>query len=217
MERTTKLPAPPAITCADVRPRPPGGRTFLDLLRVTASCVYPGGERSEPFLYDIVERRAPDAVVIVPTFRAEGTTWVVLRSAVRIPFSLRDPGLGNVWELPAGLVEGGESVEEAGARELLEEAGARLEPGALRRLGPPVVPAPGIIAEIQHFVVADLDPDALVPPEEDGSPLERNAHLVAVPLEVALRDLGAHGLVDAKTELGLRRLADALTLERRAP
>ena len=156
-------------------------------------------------------------MVIVPTFRADGTTWVVLRSAVRIPFSLRDPGLGNVWELPAGLVESGESIEEAGARELFEEAGASLAPSALRRLGPPVVPAPGIIAEIQHFVVADVDPEALVPPEEDGSPLERHAHVVAVPLEVALRDLGAHGLVDAKTELGLRRLADALALEPRAP
>jgi ADP-ribose pyrophosphatase len=217
LERTTKLPAPPAITCADARPRPPGGRTFLDLRRITASCAYPGGETSEPFLYDVVERRAPDAVVIVPTFRAEGTTWVVLRSAVRIPFSLRDPELGNVWELPAGLVEGGESVEEAGARELLEEAGAHVEPSALRRLGPPVVPAPGIIAEIQHFVVADIDPEALVPPEEDGSPLERHAHVVAVPLEVALRDLGAHGLVDAKTELALRRLADTIPPERRAP
>lgn len=210
MERLTKLPAPPAITCSDVKPRPEGGRAFLGLARVTARCDYPDGTRSEPFLYDVVTRDAIDAVVVVPIFHENGETFVVLRSALRVPLSLRDPVLGNVWELPAGLVEEGESPEEAGARELMEEVGARVTPSSLTRLGGPVTPAPGALAEIQHFVVAVIDPSALTAPEEDGSPLERNAALAALPLEVALRDLASHGVVDAKTELGLLRLRDRI-------
>ena len=189
---------------------------FLDLMRVTASCDYPDGSRSEPFLYDVVTRRAIDAVILVPTFDEDGATFVVLRSALRVPLALRDAAMGNVWELPAGLVEAGETPEEAGARELMEEVGAKVDAKHLVRLGAPVVPAPGALAEIQHFVIATVDPRALVSPTEDGSPLERNARLVAVPLAVALRDLAAHGLVDAKTELGLLRLRDHVAASKHA-
>lgn len=205
MERLTKLPAPPAITCSEVLPRPPGGRVFLGLSRVTARCDYPDGTRSEPFLYDVVTRDAIDAVIVVPTFCEDGETFVVLRSALRVPLSLREAGLGNLWELPAGLVEEGETPEVAGARELAEEVGAHVLARDLVRLGAPVTPAPGALAEVQYFVVATIDPIALTVPSEDGSPLERNAALVAVPLAAALRGLATHGLVDAKTELGLLR------------
>lgn len=182
----------------------------MGLSRVTARCDYPDGTRSEPFLYDVVTRDAIDAVVVVPTFREHGVTFVILRSALRVPLSLRDATLGNLWELPAGLVEEGETPEEAGARELLEEVGARVSSSSLVRLGAPVTPAPGALAEIQHFVVAEVEPSTLTAPEEDGSPLERNAALVALSLDAALRDLSAHGVVDAKTELGLLRLRDHL-------
>ncbi len=210
LERLTKLPAPPAITCSEVQPRPPGGRAFLGLARVTARCDYPDGTRSEPFLYDVVTRDAIDAVVVLPTFREDGKTFVILRSAIRVPMSLREATLGNLWELPAGLVEEGETPEEAGARELAEEVGAHVLARDLVRLGASVTPAPGAIAEVQHFVVAEIDPATLGVPTEDGSPLERNAALAAVPLDVALLGLATHGIVDAKTELGLLRLRDHL-------
>jgi ADP-ribose pyrophosphatase len=45
-------------------------------------------------------------------------------------------------------------------------------------------------------------------PSEDGSVLERNAAIVAVDLDDAL-NLARNGMIeDAKTELGLRRLAE---------
>ncbi len=209
MEHVRKLPAPPPIGLVDVSPRPPGGREFLGLERVTARCAYPDGSTSEPFLYDIVTRAALDAVVVVPTFRRGGERFVVLRSAHRVPLARREAALANLWELPAGLIEAGETPAEAGARELLEEIGASLAPRDLTPLGAPVVPAPGALAEVQHFLRAEIDPDATDAPEEDGSPLERHASLVAVPLGDALRELARHGLVDSKTELGLRRLAEA--------
>jgi ADP-ribose pyrophosphatase len=204
------LPAPPAVAVTEVRPRGEGGRIFLGLDRVQACCAFPNGTTSEPFLYDVVTRVAVDAVVILPTFRRNGVDFVVLRSALRVPMALRRPELGNLWELPAGLVEVGERPEEAAARELLEEVGAKLEPSALRPLGAPVTPAPAVIAEIQHFVRAEISPDEVGIPEEDGSPLERFAHVLALPLPTALDALARSGLIDAKTELGLRRLVDDL-------
>ena len=41
-----------------------------------------------------------------------------------------EPGLG-LWSLPAGYVDRGEVVEEAAAREVLEETGLRVEVGGL--------------------------------------------------------------------------------------
>lgn len=204
------LPAPPAVAVTEVRPRGEGGRIFLGLDRVHARCAFPDGTTSEPFLYDVVTREAVDAVVIVPTFRQRGVDYVVLRSALRVPMALRRPDLGNLWELPAGLIEVGERPEAAAARELSEEVGAKLAPSALRPLGAPVTAAPAVIAEIQHFVRAEISPSEVGIPEEDGSPLERGAHVVALPVATALEALARGGLVDAKTELGLRRLVDDL-------
>ncbi len=190
--------------------RPSSGPGFLSLRRIEACAAYPAGGTSEPFVYDVVLRSAMDAVVMAATFREGGVVYVLLRSAVRTPLALRDPGMASLWELPAGLVEQGEEPREAATRELLEELGARVDPEALRTLGPPTAPAPGMVAEVQHFFHAEIEQGALQAPTEDGSPLERNARIVALPLDGALEELGRHGLVDAKTELGLRRLVEAL-------
>lgn len=209
MEHVRKLPAPPPIGLVDVTPRPPGGREFLGLERVLARCAYPDGSTSEPFAYDIVTRQALDAVVLVPTFERDGERFVVLRSAHRVPLTRRDAALGNLWELPAGLIEPGETAAQAGARELAEEIGVSVAPADLTPLGAAVVPAPGALAEVQHFLRAEIAPLTQQVPEEDGSPLERHAHIVAIALRGLLGELARVGLVDSKTELGLRRLAEA--------
>ena len=190
--------------------RPGVGPGFLALRRVEARATYPTGETSEPFVYDVVERDAMDAVVMAATFREGEVVYVLLRSAMRPPLALRDPRTASLWELPAGLVERGEDPREAAARELLEELGATVDPGALHPLGPLAAPAPGMVAEVQYFFHAEIAHDQLQTPTEDGSPLERNAEIMALPLASALAELGRHGLVDSKTELGLRRLIEAL-------
>lgn len=182
---------------------------------------------SAPFTYDEVERRALDAVVIAAHFltadaAGEATRWVVLRSAQRPPVFLRDaarspcpePEDRSLWELPAGLVEPGESSPEglrlAAARELLEETGFSLSPAALLELGPSSFPCPGLIAERHFFFHAEVRPDERCQPPLDGSPLEAWGEVIAVPLEEALRAAGEGRLADAKTELALRRLVEVL-------
>lgn len=191
--------------------------------------------------YDEVDRRALDAVVILPHFelasevaselprqgsaltQGSGTEhWVVLRSAVRPPVTLRDPqrsplpesGGRGLWEAPAGLVEPDESSPEglrrAALRELLEETGFSPGDAALFELGPPAYPCPGVIAERHFFFRVRIDPDRQVAPPLDGSALEAAGEVIAVPLHVALAAARQGELADAKTELAVRRLSEEL-------
>ncbi len=179
--------------------------------RVDLVARFPGGEESAPFAYDIAVRAALDAVIVAAHFVEDGERHVFLRSAVRPPLALRSappPHDGLLWELPAGLVEPGESPRSAAARELHEELGFEVEPRSLLDLGPWTFPAPGFIAETHHFFHLDVGTGTRGAPLEDGSALEREAAIIAVPLAKALEHCRRGHLRDAKTELALRRLAE---------
>jgi ADP-ribose pyrophosphatase len=178
--------------------------------------VATGGAESAGFAYDIVERHAVDAAVIAAHFVRDGVRHVVLRSALRPPLALTTEGdreraeAGVLWELPAGLIEPGESPVAAAARELNEEIGAKLDESDLLPLGAAVMPAPAMIAERQYLFHAEIDEAALVPAAGDGSALERASVLAFVPLTEALSLARRGALPDAKTEIGLRRLTEVL-------
>jgi ADP-ribose diphosphatase len=218
------LPSLPTTTLSIDRDRSehaPRG-AYLTLRRLELRAQFPDGAVSEPFFYDLVMRKALDAVVIAPHFRDEsGARKVLLRSALRPPVAFRPrevwpvpekPTLGGLWEFPAGLVEPDERSEEGlrrcAVRELYEETGAEVSLEAMQPLGPSTFPAPGIIGERHFYFHVEIDPTALVPPVEDGSVLERQASLVTVTIEDALALVRAGELEDAKTEIALRRLAE---------
>jgi ADP-ribose diphosphatase len=207
------LPPPPAIAVAVAReaaaPSAKGG--FVDLRRLELVVTFPGGEKSAPFAYDIATRVALDAVVMVAHFTRQGVRHVFLRSAVRPALALRPlpPALsGCIWELPAGLVDPGETPREAAARELEEELGFSVAPEALYELGNVTVPAPGLIGELHIFFHVEVDPTRRAPPTEDGSALERGAAICTLPLKAALEHCRSGAILDAKTELALRRLSE---------
>jgi ADP-ribose pyrophosphatase len=208
------LPNPPGIALIVVRDRTPhasatGG--FLNLQRVDLVARYPDGTESELFPYDVGTRAALDAVVVAAHFEQGGMTHVYLRSAVRPPCALRSvpPAHdGNLWELPAGLVEPGEDPAATAARELGEELGFLVNSSALRTLGPWTFPAPGMIGERHIFYAVEVDPQARATPLEDGSALERAGAILTLSLEDALEHCRSGAILDAKTELALRRLAE---------
>lgn len=220
------LPPPPPVRLEMLEDLSPPDQGFLKLRRVKYRARGPDGRWSEPFVYDRVDRRALDAVVIVPHFVPSGRgvtreRYVYLRSAVRPPVEMRDaarsavpePEIRGLWEAPAGLVEPDEESPEGllrcAQRELEEEVGFSMPTTAFRELGPPTFPCPGVIAERHYFFHIEVDPAQRRAPSLDGSVLEEAGEVVAVPLREALRACRAGELADAKTELALRRLAEA--------
>ncbi len=218
------VPPLPLHTLEIVEDRAPrqDERGFVNLRRLKLVAVFADGRRSEPFTYDAADRSRLDAVVVVAHFRgASGERRVLLRSALRPPIALRPPEacpipepawLGNLWEVPAGLVEEDERSPEGlracAARELFEETGARAEVSAVHPLGPATFPSAGVIGERHFYFHVEIDPTRRETPPEDGSPLESGAVIVDVALDEAL-DLCRRGIIeDAKTEIGLRRLAE---------
>jgi ADP-ribose diphosphatase len=209
----TPLPPPPAISVAVAReeeaPSARGG--FVDLRRLELVVRFPSGEASAPFAYDVATRAALDAVVMAAHFTRAGVRHVFLRSAVRPPLALRSvpPVVPPcIWELPAGLVDPGETAREAAARELEEELGFTVASADLRDLGHPTAPTPGLIGELHIYFHVEVDPARRVPPTEDGSALERGASICALPVEAALEHCRRGAILDGKTELALRRLAE---------
>jgi ADP-ribose pyrophosphatase len=222
------LPAPPhfsILVLKDVSHEPGG---FLRRVSRRVCTVDLLGRQSRALTYDEVDRRALDAVVVVAHFEVAAPDraaqrYVVLRSAIRPPFALRsgerspqpEPENRGLWELPAGLVEpderGQTGLRAAAARELWEEAGFVVAPGALHELGPSSLPAPGVIAERHFYFHVEVDPATQQTPPLDGSPLEEAGTVIAVSLDGCLEAARRGRLADAKTELALRRLAEVIS------
>ncbi len=207
--RVPLLPAPPRVTLTRTDALPTDA-PFVSLsqhrLHVTVA-----GRQAGACVYTCIERRALDAAVICAYYTHQGARFVYLRSCVRPPLALRTAGAPEhavLWELPAGLVEAGESPVAAAARELAEELGFAVPEAALFALGPAVAPAPALIGERQFMFRVEVSPADRLPPRGDGSPLEAGGVVIAVALELALAACAAGEVADAKTELGLRRLAE---------
>ncbi|HHH28182.1 MAG TPA: NUDIX domain-containing protein [Polyangiaceae bacterium] len=219
------MPLPPLpkvefVEVEDLSPEEGGG--FLRLRRRRLTVRRPDGSESAPFLYDSVDRRALDAVVVAAHYLdGDGRRCVYLRSALRPPAALRPPecrpipekeALGSLWELPAGLVEADEcnadGLMRCAARELEEELGFDVAPPRLLGLGFATFPSAGVVGERHHFFHVEVAPDRRHQPSEDGSPLEADAIVVALPLDEALDLVRGGAIEDGKTEIGLRRLAE---------
>ena len=208
------LPPPPRIALTVVRDDTPAAKAtggFLNLERLVLVARYPDGSESAPFSYDIAVRASLDVAAVAAHFRAGGERHVFLRSSVRPPLALRKAPPrheGALWEIPAGLIDPGETAAEAGARELEEELGVRVHARELQELGAWTFPVSGMCAERHVLFHVEVDPEARTLPTEDGSALERGAAIISVPLADALAHCRDGGIRDAKTELALRRLAE---------
>ena len=199
---------------------PAGPQGFLRLLRRRLRVRLPDGSQSPPFVYDEIDRRAVDAVVLAAHFERDGERWVYLRSALRPPLWFRNPQSGRApaherapnWELPAGLIEPEEPGElgvlRAARRELLEELGFESSEADFRTLGPAGWPCPGVLGSKHFFLHIEVEPATRSEPVLDGSVLERFGRVLALPLSRAIEFCRSGAISDVQTELGLRRLAE---------
>jgi ADP-ribose pyrophosphatase len=198
---------------------------FLRLRRLRARNRHPDGSRSAVYPIDLVDRPTLDAVGVCAWARTERGVEVLTRRGLRPAAyfrhgkvtALAEPEYLLVEEIVAGVLEPGEvgldGLRRRGAEELEEEAGLRVDPGALRLLGGPFFTLPGIASEKIHLLEVEVRRPAVVdgpyeaPHGGDGSPLEEGALLEWRELGGALAACEAGAIEDAKTELAFRRLA----------
>jgi ADP-ribose pyrophosphatase len=150
------------------------GKVF-DLARIRFKL--PNGK--EP-VFEIVKHHG--AVTVLP-IDDQGNVWFIRQ------FRL---GAGQeLLELPAGLLEEGESAEHSAAREVQEEIG--MAAGRLQRLGEFYM-VPGYSTEkLEIYLATDLYPSVL--PTDEFELLEK----VVVPVAEALRMARAGEIKDGKT------------------
>jgi ADP-ribose pyrophosphatase len=97
----------------------------------------------------------PGSVVVLPVF-PDGRILLIrqYRHATR----------QYLWELVAGRIDAGESVQKAAARELMEETGYRAQ--RFRRFLE-MFPTPGFLEERMHILLAEKLTAGMAQPEED--------------------------------------------------
>jgi ADP-ribose pyrophosphatase len=182
------------------------------------------GTVSKPYTCDFVVRPVGiDAVVVVLHHRdADGCVHVLLRRGLRPALALGRPvsappmpdDATGPWtiEVVAGILEaddrGEHGIRRRAAIEAAEEAGFTIDPNDVAFLGAGTFPTPGSMPEKYWLVHVAVDPSAQHVAQGDGSPLEHHAETWWCALDQAIEDCVAGRIVDAKTELALRRLRD---------
>lgn len=199
---------------------------FLAIRRLRLRNRRPDGTRSDSYLCDFVVRPyGLDAIVVAVWHRdGAGAIQVLIRDGLRPALWFgRDPAettlpeptpRATLGELVAGIVEGEDrglaGLRARAAAEVLEEAGFAVDPGAVTLLGAGSFPSPGSMAEKFYFAAVEVDPATQQALAGDGSPMEEGATTRWLELDAAIAASVAGELEDGKTELGLRRLRDAL-------
>lgn len=200
---------------------------FLRLRRLTLRNTYSDGRVSEPYPCDVLSRRFVDAVAVVLYHRdSAGRIYVHYREATRPPLWLRREKQDEltyrdaapydlVGEIVAGVLEPGddgpEGVRRRGAVEAHEEAGYAVDPEQVVLLGQGgFFPSPGVTDEKVYLAAVEIDPSQRGRAHGDGSVMEEGTRMVTRELREAIAACRRGEIPDAKTELGLLRLADHL-------
>ena len=140
--------------------------------------------------HEVAVVRHPPSVVLVPM---KDDRHVILIRQYRAAVGR------ELWELPAGSLNPGETAEDAAARECEEEIG--LVPRRIQRIRG-LFPTPGFCdEELIFFLVSDLEPHAPDSPHRPDEDEDIHAQLFAIE---EARAMAARGdIIDLKTAYGL--------------
>jgi ADP-ribose pyrophosphatase len=202
-----------------------GDGGFLVLRRYRLRNRRPDGSTSQPYGCDFIDRPfGLDAVAVALFRRVGGAVEVLLRTALRPPIRLgRDGSIplpervggARLLEVVAGLIEAGDrgldGIRRRAAIEVAEEVGYTVSPEAILVLGASTFPLAGALPERLYLTAIEIPADTEArEPQGDGSPMEEGAEISWRPLPAAIAACVSGEIEDAKTEICLRRLADAL-------
>ena len=198
---------------------------FVRLRRLQLRHRYNDELYSQTYTFDIIEGPFADAVAIVLyNIDSEGKVWVGLRRGVRPSIYLRKNNPAKAFldavprltylELVAGGIEYGDlhsiGIDGRAALEVKEEAGYEVKPEELVSLGGGSFSSPGFGMEKIHYRAVKVDPCEGTEPEGDGHPLEEVGDFEFHELSQAISWCRSGEIEDAKTEIGLCRLASYL-------
>ena len=197
---------------------------FLQVRRLRCQNQYNNGGVSKQYQVDVINRPRLDAVAALVYRRqrqspatVEVLTRLTLRPAAYFRQEMQTIVPDNashlfVEEVVAGLLESADVGElgicQRAAKEVWEEAGIQVDASLVERLGAPFFAAPGILSEKIFPCAVDVTGLSQTEPEGDGSPLEEGSSLRWTPIGMVLQRCVAGEIVDAKTELLVRRFLD---------
>ena len=198
---------------------------FVRVRRLRLRHRYANGQYSAEYSFDLIEGPFADAVaVVLYHIDSEAKIWVGLRRGLRPSIYLRKnnpakASLDNLsrltyLELVAGGVEYSDleniGIDGRAALEIKEEAGFEVQPADVINLGEGTFSAPGFGMEKLHYRAVRVNPDKGSEPEGDGHPLEEVGDFQFHELSEAISWCRRGEIEDAKTEIGLCRLAHYL-------
>lgn len=203
-----------------------GAGGFLVIRRLGLRNRRADGSISPAYGCDFLERPAGLDAVGVAIFRrtTAGVIEILLRRCLRpavalgrdadIPFD-EPPREPFSTEIVAGLIEPGDrghdGIRQRAAAEVAEEAGFDVDPDDIVALGAPTMPVPGTLPEKLYLTAVEVPADAVAGAlEGDGSPMEEGGETWWLPIDAAIEACVSGEVLDAKTELCLRRLRDRL-------
>lgn len=155
--------------------------------------VYLGEDKKE-YKYEMVSRHLPeqkiecDAVVVIPIVKQDNKCFVLLNRQYRYPIGKFS------YEYPAGLIDAGESIEEAAARELEEETGAKSSHFAV--VVPPSFVSPGMTDEKVAMVIAEVN--SFVKPNREKNEAISNLLVETNKLSEFVNQIEKEAVVDFK-------------------
>jgi len=218
--RLVVMEKPPQIKLKIIKPQPEG-KPFINVERNLCSLEYPNGTKRQ-MVIDSVTRSNPDAVVILPWCLIDKEPHLWLRSSIRPAAAIRaindkdfakNIGDGNLWELPAGIIDPGETPRQAAKRECQEEVGFDKPENEFIYMNT-ILSMPALLAERLYFYYVQVYNADKKEPLLDGSPLEEGGELICVSVQDLLEDVKEGGaIIDIKTNLGIRMLRDRLVLD----
>jgi nudix-type nucleoside diphosphatase (YffH/AdpP family) len=179
------------IVEARLRYRRFDGRMSQPITRVN----FERGDAVGVLLYD----RQQDAVILVRQFRYP--VYAGLPAEAR-----RGEGAQQAWllEIVAGIVEGDQSAPEVARKELLEEAGYKVQ-GDLYFIAT-IYPSPGGSSERIHIYWGEV---SATEQTHAGGGLEQegeDTQVVVLPLQVAMDMIASGKIIDGKTIVALQYL-----------
>jgi 8-oxo-dGTP pyrophosphatase MutT (NUDIX family) len=196
---------------------------FAELRHVEVQPIMSDGARSDAQKLLVLMRKGIDAVAVLPYARAAGEILIALRAGQRaavwlrraMPLAVPEPDApALLWECVAGVREwsdlGAAGLRDRARIELEEEIGITIAVDRLQPLGPATFPSPGMFPERIFFFSVELSETELrgAHAQGDGSSAEAGAEVRIYSLPEALADCRNGVIVDQKTELMLRRLAE---------